>query len=116
MSKRARQYIGLIFAVIAYFLIHEGAHFLYALSIGAFKQIKFLGLGIQIDIYSEEMSQTQLGIFCLLGSVATLVTAYILILLIGKIKSISQKVIKACAYYITLAMLLIDPLYLSVLF
>ena len=61
------------------------------------------------------MTAAQLGIFCLLGSVTTLLTAYILIALIGKIKKISSKTIKACLYYITIAMLLIDPLYLSVL-
>lgn len=115
MNKRTRQYIGLFSAVIVYYLIHEGAHFLYSVFIGAFKQINFMGLGIQIDIYSEKITQTQLGIFCLLGSVATFVVAYLLIALIGKIKTLSSKVVKACAYYITIALLLIDPLYLSVL-
>ena len=38
-----------------------------------------------------------------------------MIALIGKIAKISSKVFKACAYYITIAMLLIDPFYLSVL-
>ena len=115
MNKRVRQYVGLLSAVIAYYLLHEGAHLLYALSIGAFKQINLMGLGMQIDIYAEKMTQTQLGVFCLLGSVTTLLTAYILIALIDKIRNISSKAIKACLYYITIAMLLIDPLYLSVL-
>ena len=115
MNKRIRQYVGLLSAIIAYYLLHEGAHFLYALSIGAFKQINFMGVGMQIDIYSEKMTQIQLGVFCLLGSVTTLLTAYILIALIDKIKIISSKAVKACLYYITLAMLLIDPLYLSIL-
>ena len=115
MNKRVRQYVGLFSAVIAYYLLHEGAHLLYSLSIGAFKQVNFMGLGMQIDIYAEKMTQTQLGVFCLLGSVTTLLTAYILIALIDKIRNISSKAIKACLYYITIAMLLIDPLYLSVL-
>ena len=115
MNKRVRQYVGLLSAVIAYYLIHEGAHFLYALSIGAFKQISFMGFGMQIDIYAEKMTQTQLGVFCLLGSVMTLLIAYVLIALINKIRAVSSKVLKACLYYITIAMLLVDPLYLSVL-
>ena len=115
MNKRVRQYVGLLSAVIAYYLLHEGAHLLYALSIGAFKQINLMGLGMQIDIYAEKMTQTQLGVFCMLGSVTTLLTAYILIALIDKIRNVSSKAIKACLYYITIAMLLIDPLYLSVL-
>ena len=88
MTKRVRQYIGLLSAIIAYYLIHEGAHFIYALTIGAFKEIKFMGLGMQIDIHSENLTQTQLGIFCILGSIATLIVAYILIALIGKIKTL----------------------------
>ena len=115
MNKRARQYIGLISAVIAYYIIHEGAHLIYALLVGAFKEIRFMGLGMQIDVYSEGMTETELGVFCLLGSVATLFAAYILIMLIGKIKNLSSNVIKACAYYITIAMLFLDPLYLSAL-
>ena len=115
MNKRTRQYIGLLTAIIAYYIIHEGTHLLYALSLGAFKQINFMGMGMQIDIYSEKMTQTQLGIFCLLGSVATTIFAYVLVVLIGKIGKLSSKVFKACVYYITIAMLVIDPLYLSLL-
>lgn len=115
MNKRVRQYVGLLSAIIAYYLLHEGTHLLYALSIGAFKQINLIGLGMQIDIYAEKITQTQLGVFCLLGSVTTLLAAYILIALIDKIRGISSKSIKACLYYITIAMLLIDPLYLSIL-
>ena len=95
MNKRVRQYVGLLSAVIAYYLLHEGAHLLYALSIGAFKQINLMGLGMQIDIYAEKMTQTQLGVFCMLGSVTTLLTAYILISLIDKIRDISSKAIIA---------------------
>ena len=115
MTKRARQYIGVIAAVLAYYVIHEGAHFFYALFIGAFRTIKFMGLGMQIDVYAERMTQTQLGIFCMLGAVSTLVFAYVLIALIGKISKVSSEVFRACAYYITIAMLVIDPLYLSLL-
>ena len=115
MNKRLRQYLGLLSAIIFYFLIHEGAHLIYALLTGTFKNINIMGLGIQIDIFRENMSNTQLGIFCLLGSIATLMSAYVLILFIDKICKINSRVFKACMYYITIALLLIDPLYLSVL-
>ena len=98
MNKRVRQYVGLLSAVIAYYLLHEGAHLLYALSLGVFKQINLIGLGMQIDIYAEKMTQTHLGVFCMLGSVTTLLTAYILISLIDKIRDISSKAIKSCLY------------------
>lgn len=42
MSKRMRQYIGILAALVAYYLVHEGAHLLYALFTGVFKQINFI--------------------------------------------------------------------------
>ena len=115
MSKRGRQYIGLFVAILAYYVIHESAHFIYALILGTFKKINIVGLGVQVDIYIENMSDTQLAIFCLLGSVATLVVGYMMILTIDMIGKISSKVIKACMYYVTMVMLFMDPLYLSLL-
>lgn len=110
-----RQYIGILAAVVAYYVIHEGAHFIYALSIGVFKQINFMGIGMQIETYVGKMTDLQFGIFNLLGSVVTFITAYVLVLLIPVICRTSSKTFKACMYYITIAMLLLDPIYLSIL-
>ena len=115
MSKRARQYIGILAAVIAYYLVHEGAHLLYALFTGVFRQIKFMGPGVQIDVFREHMTDTQLGIFCLVGAVATFCIAYLLTALAKKIGTAESKLFRAVMYYITIALLLIDPLYLSIL-
>jgi len=115
MSKRVRQYIGLFTAIVAYYMIHEGAHLIYALYIGVFKQINFIGLGMQIDVYAEQMTSQQLGVFCIVGSIATTIVAYGLAFLANRIKEMESKCFKACMYYITIAMLLIDPLYLSLL-
>lgn len=115
MSKRARQYIGIAAAVVTYYIIHEGAHLLYALGIGAFKRINCLQLGIQIDVYAERMTDAQMGLFCLVGAVATLIAGYALVLLAGKICRAESKVFRVVLYYVTIALLLLDPLYLSLL-
>ena len=57
MNKRTRQYIGLLCAILAYYVIHEGAHLVYALGIGVFKQINFIGLGMQVDVYADRMTE-----------------------------------------------------------
>lgn len=67
-STRIRQDIGIFAAVAAYYMIHEGAHLFTALYYGVFRGINFMGLGMQIDVYAEPMTQTQLGIFCLAGA------------------------------------------------
>ena len=40
MNIRIRQYIGLFSAVLMYYIIHEGAHLIYALSVGVFRQAR----------------------------------------------------------------------------
>lgn len=115
MNKRARQYLGLFSAVVAHYVIHEGAHLVFALYTGTFRQIRFLGLGMQIDVYAQRMTDAQLGIFCLVGSVATALAAYGLVFGADRLLKSSSKMFKACMYYVTLALLVLDPLYLSVL-
>ena len=115
MSKRFRQYLGILAAVISYYIIHEGAHLLTALYYGTFKKINFIGLGMQIDAYTERMLDTQLGLFCLAGPVATLLFGWVLILLVKRICSSKSKLFKAVMWYVSLAILIIDPLYMSVL-
>ena len=88
---------------------------MYALKLGMFEKINFIGLGVQIDVFAEKMTENQLGIFCIIGSVTTMITAYMLVAFADKIGKISSKIFKASMYYITIAMLLIDPLYLSIL-
>ena len=115
MSKRMRQYLGILAALVSYYAVHEGAHLAYACAIGVFEKIRFLGLGIQIVTDTQCMTNTQLGIFCALGAIATLIAAYGLTLATPAICKVESKVFKACMYYINMAMLLVDPLYLSVL-
>ncbi len=115
MSKRVRQLVGIFAAIVAYYLIHEGAHLLYALLTGVFKQIRLMGLGVQIDVYAEHMTNMQLGIFCLVGALATFCAAYLLAALARSICHAKSKLLRAVLYYITIAFLLLDPLYLSIL-
>ena len=115
MTKRMRQYLGIGAALLAYYLIHEGAHAAAALSMGVFKEVKLLGLGMQVDVEAGKMTDMQMGVFCLAGAVCTLLAAVLLTLFVPGICKIESKAVKACFYYITIAMLLLDPLYLSVL-
>ena len=115
MPKRTRQYIGILAALAAYYLVHEGTHLLYALLTGVLKQIRLMGLGVQIDVCADRMTDTQLGIFCLVGALATFCVGYLLAALVRSICHAKSKLLRAVLYYITIAFLLLDPLYLSVL-
>lgn len=115
LSKRTRQYLGLFVAIISYYLIHEGAHLAYALITGVFKQVNVIGLGVQIDVCAEKMTDNQMGIFCLMGSLATLIAGYILVGKINVLIKSTSDIFKACMYYVTIIMLFMDPLYLCIL-
>ena len=113
--KRVRQYKGILEAAAAYYSVHEGAHLLCAVLLGAFKQIRFMGIGMQIDVYAERMTDGQMALFCVAGASATLFAGIMLAALAGKISRIKSKLLRAVMYYITIAFLLLDPLYLSIL-
>ena len=115
LTKRARQYIGILAAVAVYYIVHEGAHLAAALAFGAFRQLRFLGIGMQVDVYAERLSDVQMGVLNLAGAVSTLAAAWLLVALRRRICRVKSPVFRASAYYVTLAMLLLDPLYLSLL-
>jgi len=70
---------------------------------------------VQIDVYAGRMSEAQLGAFYLAGAAATFCGGYALAALAGKICCAKSKLLRAALYYITIAFLLLDPLYLSIL-
>ena len=113
--KTARQYLGILAAGAAYYLVHEGAHLLCAVLLGTLKQIRFMGIGMQIDVYAERMTDGQMALFCIAGAAATLSAGMVLAVLAEKINRLKSKLLRAVMYYITIALLLLDPLYLSIL-
>lgn len=119
IMKRIRQYIGILTALAVYYLIHEGAHLMYALTHGVFKQVNFMALGVQIDVFRDRMTDTQLGWFCLAGPIATFAVAWIMVLLSNWIRPAKNAVAKiglACCWYTSIILLFLDPLYLSVIY
>lgn len=116
MSRRIRQYIGLVAAVVLYYVIHEGAHLAVALVLGVFKQINIIGLGMQIDVVAEQMTSSQMGWFCAAGPIATFVAGWLLVIFTSKICSMRSALIRTCAWYTSLTMLILDPLYLSLFY
>ena len=116
MEKRIRQYAGILFAILLYYVVHEGAHLLVAVGYGVFKQINLIGLGIQIDVHRERMTAVQLGIFCLAGALMTFLAAWFLVAVRKNICRSKSKYLKTFGYYGTLALLLTDPVYLMVVY
>ena len=78
-----------------------------AVLLGTVKEIRLMGIGLQIDVYAERMTNGQMALFCIAGIVLSA--------LAGKICCAKSKLLRAVVYYITIVLLLLDPLYLSIL-
>ncbi len=118
LKNNMRKWTGLIIGVIIYYIIHEGAHLVTALLFGAFKGIRFVkfGLGVQIVADTGIMSDMKIFIFCISGAAAALIAGYILVWQRMRILELPGKKLKTAAYYTTVILLFLDPLYLSVLY
>lgn len=115
MTSNLRKWLGIIITIICYYVVHEGAHLLVALALGVFEGIRFMGMGMQILVEISSMSNIQLAIFNVIGSVATFVVGYILVVSQQRILLVHNKLLKAAFYYATLGLLILDPSYLSAL-
>ena len=62
-------------------------------------------------IYRDRLTDTQLGLFCIAGVTATLITAYALVYFKDKVCETKNKLVKAIFYYVTVIMLVLDPIY-----
>ncbi len=116
MKSNLRKWMGVLTAIISYYLVHEGAHLIIALVLGIFQGIRFIGIiGMQILIDSS-IPDFHIAVFSSAGAVSAIFTGYLLVLLRRFILHYKSKPLKAAAYYTTLGLLLIDPLYLSILY
>ena len=111
-----RKWLALVLSIVLYYIVHEGAHVIVASVFGVFESVRILGLGIQVLANVEGLSNIQIGLFCIIGSVSTLLIGYILVVLANKIVVCTNRFIKAVTFYTTICMLLLDPLYLMVLY
>lgn len=109
-GKRIRQYIGIVLAVLFYYVLHEGAHAI--ASLGIFRDVRFFWIGIQTGAYAA--TNRQLIMLCLAGFLATETAGIILALCAPHIFRIRSKMIRSVLYYTSLAVLLIDPFRYSV--
>lgn len=114
-KKNLKLWIGLVIAIITYYIIHEGTHFIQAILTDNFDSIRLVGLA-GIEIMTKEVpTGLSLALFSGLSSVITVVCGYILVIMMPKVFSLSNKMMKVALYYITMILLVLDPVYMSIL-
>lgn len=113
-QQNLNKWAVLIWALLLYFAIHEGAKILYALFTGTYVDISFISLQYEAKIDIKSMSHAQQCCFWLIGSIATTFIGYIFFILTGKLLKSDRHWVHAFSYYITIVFMLLDPVYLGI--
>ncbi len=118
MANTNQQNLGkwaaLIWALLLYFVIHEGIKMLYALCVGASVHVSFVSLQYEAMVDIGTMTHSQQCVFWLIGSVCTTVVGYMMFLLTDKILKVNRPWMHAFDYYLTIVLLVVDPVYLGI--
>ncbi len=115
LRKSFKLWMGIVIAIIIYYVIHEGTHFIQAILTNNFDSIRIVGLaGIEIMI-KDLPRGLSLALFSGLSSLITIVCGYILVIIMPQIFMLSNKMIKIALYYITVILLVLDPIYMSLI-
>lgn len=116
MERKYRQFFFWFLAALTYLIIHEGVHFIQALIHDNFNGFRFNGLGVEVLITEPlTIGGWQLAFFSGLSSVVTVLIGYLILALTTPILSLRSQFVKNYFYYLALILLLLDPLYISVL-
>lgn len=98
-------------------IIHEGIHIIQAHIYGIYKGINILPVGIEVEILQPlTIGGFRLAAFSGLSSVVTVLIGYVMFYFSPTILRLNKQPIKNYFYYVTLVFLLLDPIYISVLF
>jgi hypothetical protein len=115
MQSNIRKWIGLLIAVLCYYILHEGSHLVIALLYGTFEKVRIVFPGVQVVSNIEGLSNFEIAMFSVSGSISTLIVGYLLIVLRNKIVRLNNKYVLAILFYTTLVLLMCDPIYVSLL-
>jgi hypothetical protein len=113
-----KKWIYFLVAWFLYMIIHEGVHAFTALIEGEFKTILVHWYGPEV-VYKSQVSERMPGIkwtlISGLSGIITVLSGYILFGMKNRIYAIKNTDLKGILYLVTIAFLLIDPLYFSIL-
>ena len=115
IRKNLKLWLGLFISIIIYYIIHEGTHLIQAILASNFDYIRFVGIiGVEIMI-KEVPIGLEFAMFSGLSSIVTILLGYLLIINMSKILILNSKMIKIIFYYTTIILLVLDPIYMSIL-
>jgi hypothetical protein len=110
-----RQYVLLCLAVIAFAIVHEGAHALSSAAFGEYRgsRIRWYGLEVEYRTPVPEREGLKWGFISGSSSAITILCGFLMFAGRGKIAASGKSIIRIGGYYATALFMLGDPLNLS---
>ncbi|MBE0409158.1 MAG: hypothetical protein IBX69_05430 [Anaerolineales bacterium] len=111
-----KRLIFLLFALIAYLIVHEGLHALIAVPFGEFSDFLVKPYGFEVIFVTPPAERSGIHWLFISGmsNFATIILGYILLSQRERIAQIRIDFIRSLGYWVTLLFLLADPLNLSI--
>jgi hypothetical protein len=111
-----KKWLAFLLAVLIFAAVHEGTHALVAAIFGELKafQLKPLGFEVILQTPTDERSGIQWAFISGTSNGLTLLLGYSLLMVGGKCNCLQSSFLKACVFYTTLFLLLIDAFNLSI--
>jgi hypothetical protein len=111
-----RRWAAFIFAIVIFFLLHEGAHAMMAALFGEFQAFHIRPIGFEVTFNTpvEARSGIRWTLISGTSNLLTILLGYALLAGSRRIARLQNMLLKGSLYYLTLVSLLVDPFNLSI--
>lgn len=110
-----KRWLYFLFAVAIFAFLHEGMHVLIASLFGEYKSFHIRPLGLEVTFITpvEDRHGIEWALISGVSNLLTLIIGYLLLILAGRLSRLRSSFWVASFFYLTLLLLLLDPLNLS---
>lgn len=115
-SDSSKKRLAFLLAVLIFASVHEGMHALMASLYGEYEAFRITPIGFEV-LYKTPVEQRGGMHWALIagaGNLVTILMGYLLLLMGESLSRLQSSFLRAAVFYLTLILLLVDPLNLSV--
>jgi len=111
-----KRWLIFLFAVVIYFIVHEGMHASVAMFYGEYEAFRIIPIGPEVQYRTpvEEREGIHWAFISGASNLVTILIGYLLLFLGDRLARLRSWFLRAASFYLTLIFLLADPLNLSI--
>jgi len=116
MAKLMKRWLYFLFAAAIFAVLHEGMHALMASLFGEYESFHIRPFGLEVNFVTpvEDRHGVEWAFISGVSNLLTLLLGYLLLILAGRLSRLHSEFLVASFFYLTLLLLLLDPLNLSI--